>query len=277
MGPLDANLLSLPENWLPLLTKNLNHKPKLMKGKRLIFFQNLEKKQASHIFYGQEKNGFEVLFKVCGHNSDLTPLKIPRTLKIQQKFSQQKSFFGRILLWAQIMQPWQRSREFFCIILGKFGSKTERIEMKSIELLSKLSKKIDFKNSSGQENSNFEFPLKRCGHNSNHSAVKYPRTNKMKQFFSIKKLLAENLFGGLKNAALTRLPRNIWRVFEKKTWIKHRKGWKKKDLTSFKNKKKIYLALLLWKRSKQFWQRAEKIRPKLRTFFAEKCEINQNI
>ena len=101
--------------------------------------------------------------------------------------------------------------------------------MEKIERLSNLSKlkKIDFKTSSGQENSNFEFLLKRCGHNSYLSALKYPRTNKMKQFFS-RENFWRRTFRWTQKRSFGKAPEKTLAGFWKKTWIKHRKSWKKK-------------------------------------------------
>ena len=97
-------------------------------------------------------------------------------------------------------------------------------------------KKNRLHNFSRQENSNFDFLLINCGHNSHLSALKNPRTTKMKLYFFKITLLPEKLFGGNKNAALARLPRKVWRDFEKKIGSNSKKDERKK-WTSFKIKK----------------------------------------
>ena len=137
------------------------------------------------------------------------------------------------------MQLCQFCRKKYCHHSGKLWIRNRNDWKENIELPSKLKKKQASQFFSGHENSNFDFLLINCGHNSHLSALKNPRTTKMKLFSFQDNHFAGEIFQWKQKRSFGNAPEKSLAGFWKKNRIKHRKGWKKKEWTSFKNKKKI--------------------------------------
>ena len=167
---LNATFLILPEKILPTLSKNLDQKPKILKGKYWTSFK-IKKKQASQFFSGQENSNFDFLLINCGHNSHLSALKNPRTTEMKLFFFQDKPFAGEMFRWKQKRIFGNAPEKSLAGFWKKNRIKHRKGWKKKNELLSKFKKNTSHFYS-GKYQSRFDNLLKKVGQKSVLSSLK---------------------------------------------------------------------------------------------------------